>query len=123
MQTLILRISMRQGEIWLINLDPVVGAEINKTRPGIIVNDNSLGKLPLKVIIPVTDWKKRYEIAPWMVKIEPDQKNGLAKDSSADCFQVRSVSHNRFVKCIGIVSSVVMDEIRTGLSKVLSIEN
>ena len=33
---------MKQGEIWLINLDPAVGAEIKKTSPAIIVNDNSL---------------------------------------------------------------------------------
>ena len=46
---------MKQGEIWLINLDPTVGAEIKKTRLAIIVNDNALGKLPLKIIVPVTD--------------------------------------------------------------------
>lgn len=34
---------MKQGEIWLINLDPTVGAEINYTRPAIIVNNNALG--------------------------------------------------------------------------------
>ena len=111
---------MKQGEIWLINLDPTVGAEITKTRPAIIVSDNSLGKLPLKVIVPITDWKERYEIAPWMVKIEPDNVNGLTKVSSADCFQVRSVSEERFVRKIGIALDI-MDDIKIGLSKVLSI--
>lgn len=65
---------MKQGEIWLINLDPTVGAEIKKTRPAIIVNDDTLGKLPLKIIVPLTDWKDRYEIAPWMIRIYPDAK-------------------------------------------------
>ena len=46
---------MNQGDIWLINLDPTVGAEIKKTRPAIIVNDNTLGRLPLKIIVPLTD--------------------------------------------------------------------
>lgn len=55
---------MKQGEIWLISLDPTVGAEIKKTRPAIIVNDNTLGKLPLKIVVPLTDWKERYMIAP-----------------------------------------------------------
>jgi mRNA interferase MazF len=114
---------MKQGEIWLINLDPTVGAEIKKTRPAIIVSDDSLVKLPLKIIVPVTDWKDRYEIAPWMIKVEPNSKNGLNKDSSADCFQVRSVSQERFVKKIGNISVIIMDEIKVGLSKVLSIEN
>ena len=114
---------MKQGEIWLINLDPTVGAEIKKTRPAIIVSEDSLGKLPLKVIVPITDWKDRYEIAPWMIKIEPNSKNGLTKDSSADCFQVRSVSQERFVKKFGNISDKIKDEIKSGLSRVLSIEN
>jgi mRNA interferase MazF len=114
---------MKQGDIWLINLDPATGAEIKKTRPAIIVNDNSLGKLPLKIIVPLTDWKDKYKIAPWMVKIEPAKANGLIKNSSADCFQVRSVSENRFIKKLGTVSQSIMDEIKNGLSKVLSIES
>ncbi|MFO7923815.1 MAG: type II toxin-antitoxin system PemK/MazF family toxin [Bacteroidales bacterium] len=113
---------MKQGEIWLINLDPAIGAEIKKVRPAIIVNDNSLGKLPLKIIVPVTEWKEKYEIAQWMIKIEPDKENNLAKTSAADCFQVRSVSQERFVKQIGQVSEIFMDEIKIGLSKVLSID-
>ncbi len=114
---------MKQGEIWLLSLDPTVGAEIKKTRPAVIVNDDSLGRLPLKIIVPLTDWKDRYSIAPWMIKIEPDVENGLAKTSSADCFQVRSVSQERFVKKIGGLQVDIMNEIREGLSKVLSIEN
>jgi mRNA interferase MazF len=113
---------MKQGEVWLINLDPSVGAEIKKKRPAIIVSDDSLGKLPLKVIVPVTDWKDKYGIAPWMIKIEPDSGNGLLKESSADCFQVRSVSKDRFIKRLGNISVIIMDDIKIGLSKVLSIE-
>lgn len=58
---------MKQGEVYLINLDPTIGAEIKKTRPAIIVNDDALGKLPLRVIVPLTDWKDKYKVAPWMV--------------------------------------------------------
>jgi mRNA interferase MazF len=112
---------MKQGEIWLINLDPTVGAEIKKTRPAIIVNDDTLGKLPLKIIVPLTDWKDRYEIAPWMIRIYPDAINYLSKDSCADCFQVRSVSHERFSRKIGDLNETTKDEIKVGLSKVLSI--
>lgn len=114
---------MKQGDIWLINLDPTIGAEIKKTRPAIIVSDDSLGRLPLKVFVPVTDWKDRYEIAPWMVKIQADSKNGLKIDSTADCFQVRSFSQERFVKKLGVIPIFILDEIKSGLSKVLSIDN
>jgi mRNA interferase MazF len=108
---------MKQSEIWLINLDPTIGAEIKKTRPAIIVNDDALGKLPLKIIVPLTDWKDKYEIAPWMIKIEPNSKNGLTKNSSADCFQIRSISEQRFVKRLGKISSSDLEEIKIGLSK------
>src|SRR5436190_22699852 len=108
---------MKQGEIWLIDLDPTKGAEIQKKRPAIIVNDNNLGKLPLKIIVPITDWKDRYEIAPWMVKIEPDTSNGLSKTSSADCFQIRSLSEDRMIRKLGNIDSNTLDEIKEALSK------
>jgi len=114
---------MKQGEIWLIDLNPTIGAEIKKSRPAVIVNDNSLGKLPLKIIVPVTEWKNKYKVAPWMIKVEPDKKNGLNKNSSIDCFQVRSVSQARFIRKLGIVSDSILDEIKIALSKVLSINS
>lgn len=111
---------MKQGEIWLINLDPSIGAEIRKTRPAIIVNNNAVGRLPLKVIVPLTDWKDHYSIAPWMVRVPPDPGNQLQKESSADCFQVRSLSEKRFVKKIGSVKSKALEEIREALALVFS---
>jgi mRNA interferase MazF len=44
---------MFRGELWLINLDPTIGAEIKKIRPAVIVNDDSIGILPLVVSIEV----------------------------------------------------------------------
>ena len=113
---------MKQGEIWLVSLDPTIGSELKKTRPAIIVNDNTVGRLPLKIIVPLTDWKDRYEQAVWMVKVEPDRQNKLTKTSSADCFQVRSVSEERLIKKLGQVDIAIMDDIRTGLAAVLNIE-
>ena len=113
---------MKQGEIWLINLDPTIGAEIKKTRPAIIVNHNALGKLPLKIIVPVTDWKDRYYAAPWMVKIVPGKENGLSKTSSIDCFQIRSVAEDRFLKKIGTIDNTLLNEIKKALIKVLALE-
>lgn len=112
---------MNRGDLWIINLDPTLGAEIKKTRPAIIVNNNAIGILPLKVIVPITDWKDRYSVAPWMVKIEPNETNGLDKSSVADTFQVRSVSQERFVQKIGIVADETMEEIAKALAIVLKI--
>ncbi len=111
---------MKRGEVWLINLDPTVGAEIRKTRPAVIVNDDAVGILPLKVIVPITMWKERYAVAPWMVRLEPDAENGLDKSSAADAFQVRSLSHARFVRNIGYLSDANMDQIAKALALVLA---
>ncbi|MCK4543190.1 MAG: type II toxin-antitoxin system PemK/MazF family toxin, partial [Spirochaetales bacterium] len=73
---------MRQGEIWEINLSPTIGAEIKKKRPAVIINDDAIGILPLKVIVPVTEWKDRFQGAVWMVKIEPNSENNLKKPSA-----------------------------------------
>jgi mRNA interferase MazF len=112
---------MNQGEIWLVDLDPTVGAEMNKTRPALIINDNRVGKLPLKIVIPITGWKEHYSIAPWMIKIEPNEKNGLAKISSLDCFQIRSVSQERLKEKIGKITPDEVDKVQEGIIKVLGI--
>lgn len=95
---------MRQGEIWLVNLDPTIGAEIRKTRPCVILNDDAIGGLPLKVIAPLTDLKARYRDVPWMICVEPSSVNGLTKPSSLDLFQVRCLSQVRLVHRIGKIT-------------------
>ena len=112
-------ISMRKGEIWLINLDPVIGAEIRKTRPAVIVSEDAMGILPLRVIVPLTDWKDRYAVASWMISITPDAQNGLAKTSAADAFQIRSVSLERFVQCIGSLDNDKIGQILKAIQVVI----
>jgi len=112
---------MLRGEIWLVKLDPTIGTEISKTRPAIIVNDNAIGILPLKVIVPVTDWKEPFATRPWMVRIEPNDINGLSKLSGADTFQVRSVSETRLVKHFGQLDDTTMVAIAEALAIVLAI--
>lgn len=110
---------MQRGEIWLVNLDPTIGAEIKKTRPAVIVSDDTIGKLPLKIIAPITDWKERYAIAPWMIRVDPTAENGLQKPSAIDTFQLRSIAHERFAKKLGNVTSEEMSRIESGLILVL----
>ncbi|MBD2137616.1 type II toxin-antitoxin system PemK/MazF family toxin [Anabaena sp. FACHB-1237] len=112
---------MYRGEVWLVNLDPTVGTEISKKRPCVIVNDNAIGILPLKVIVPVTDWKERYSIRPWMVKLEPTTENSLAKVSGVDTFQIRSVSETRLMRKLGQLSESEMQMISEALAVVLSL--
>ena len=110
---------MVRGEVWQINLDPTIGAEIKKTRPAVIVSSDTIGILPLRVVIPLTDWKNHYQQAAWMVKISPNGVNGLVKDSAADTFQIRSVSTTRFIRKMGEISQEEMDEIVQAIGLVI----
>ena len=110
---------MQRGEIWLVNLDPTIGSEIKKTRPAVIVSSDLVGVLPLKIIVPITEWKERYSSAAWMVRIDPDVQNGLRKSSAADGLQVRSVSHQRLVKRVGILTPVKVAQIVQAILNVL----
>ena len=112
---------MRKGEIWLINLDPTMGAEIQKKRPAVIVNEDAIGILPLRVIVPLTDWKDRYAIAAWMVRFDPDSENGLNKPSAADAFQIRSVAQERFMRKIGRVSDPALWKILEAIQVVIGV--
>lgn len=110
---------MKRGEIWLVNLDPTIGSEIKKTRPAVIISSDLVGILPLKVVVPLTDWKDRYASAAWMVRLEPDEQNKLKKNSAADALQIRSVSEIRLVKKIGSLTSVQVAQIVQAVMNVL----
>ena len=111
---------MRRGEIWLINLDPAVGAEIQKQRPAVIISNDAVGKLPLKVIVPITAWNDNYVGVDWMVRIKADKINGLDKDSAADTFQIKSVSTTRFINRIGLLTNKIVDEIVGAINTVIT---
>ena len=90
----------RRGEIWLVDFQKSVGAEIQKLRPAVVMSLDTLGRLPLRVVVPVTDWKPLYVGYVWFVYIPASTTNGLNKDSGADAFQVKSVSEKRFAQSL-----------------------
>jgi len=112
---------MHRGEIWLINLDPTIGAEIMKLRPAVILNVDEIGVLPLRVIVPITTWKEHYSQAPWLVQIKPKKQNGLDTISAADAFQIRSLSTERFIRAIGKVDTDTISAILEGVKIVVGI--
>jgi mRNA interferase MazF len=112
-------VTPRRGEIWDINLDPTRGQEIQKTRPAVVISSDALGKLRLKIIVPVTEWQAAFAGNPWHVQIKPIASNGLTKDSAADALQVRSVAFERFIKKRGRVTQLEMEEIIQALGAVV----
>jgi len=105
-----------RGEIWIVRFDPTLGAEIKKDRPAVVVDVPEVGKLPLHIVVPVMQWNARYAALPWHTKLEPSSLNGLSKDSSADSFQVKSVSVIRFKSRVGEVSSEELENIIAGIA-------
>jgi len=112
--------SIDQGDIWLVKFYPKTGSEISKIRPAIVVSHNSIGKLPLKTVVPITEWKDSYKEYPWMIKVEKTNQNNLSKISAVDCFQIKSFSDERFEKKIGQVNENLLKEIHQTILKTLN---
>jgi mRNA interferase MazF len=113
------KLFMVRGQVWLINLESTLGAEIKKTRPAVIVNDDADGILPLKVIVPITKPENRRAGEP------ENRRNSYVTDSPIRPFsdsRIVNLSQARFVRQLGKLSEVVMQEITKALSVVLAIE-
>jgi mRNA interferase MazF len=106
----------KRGEIWLVDFDPATGAEITKVRPAVVISVDSVGRLPLRMVVPVTDWKPHYAAYPWFVELPMTAANGLVKDSGADAFQTKSVSLTRFSRRVGAITAAQIDEIAAAIA-------
>jgi mRNA interferase MazF len=106
----------RRGEIWLVDFDPAVGAEIQKVRPAVVISMDAIGRLPLRMVVPITDWKPQYLNYPWLVELPSTAANGLAKDSGADAFQTKSISESRFVRLLGRLTKAELDSIASAIA-------
>jgi len=107
---------MNRGEIWLVNFDPAIGNEIVKKRPAVIISHNSMGKLKLKIVVPITSWKEKYSKFPWLIPLHSNAYNNLKKDSAADAFQIKSLSEDRFIKKIGTISDEELENIVSAIN-------
>jgi len=111
---------MNTRDIYLVELDPTKGSEIKKTRPCVIISNDDIKVLPLKIIIPLIGYQERHNKV-WMVKVEPDDLNGLSKTSTIDPMHIRSVSHSRMKKQIGVLSQQDYKNLKEVLQIVLDI--
>jgi mRNA interferase MazF len=55
----------RRGEVWKIDFNPTRGAEIQKQRPAIVISSDAMGKLPLKIVAPITEWNWKKSSKRW----------------------------------------------------------
>lgn len=101
----------RRGEIWRVNFDPTIGTEIKKNRPAVVISSDAVGKLPIKLVAPITDWKGYFEDNLWHVRIEPNEQNGLSKISAIDALQLRGMDTRRFAEKLGEIDKDTLEEI------------
>lgn len=108
--------SPARGEVWWIAFNPSVGSELRKVRPAVVLNIAAVGKLPLRIVVPITEWDPKWTGVPWILPLRPSARNGLAKDSAADCFQVKSLSLERFQSKMGSLEPSEVEEIAAGVA-------
>ena len=109
----------KRGEVWLVNFDPTIGAEIKKKRPAVVLSSDAVGSLPIKLVAPVTDWKEYFASNIWHIRIDPDSNNGLSKISAVDVLQLRGMDRQRFIKKKGEVSATILEEIVLAVAAVV----
>jgi mRNA interferase MazF len=88
---------VRRGEIWLATLDPTIGAEIQKTRPCVIISPPELHDfLRIVTVAPMTTGSRA---APYRIPLRFRRKNGLILLD-----QLRTLDKRRLVHRLGVVS-------------------
>jgi mRNA interferase MazF len=96
-------------QVWLVQLDPTKGREINKTRPCVVVSPDELASLSTVLVAPMTTKGFDY---PFRIKCQFQKKQGkILLD------QIRSVDKARLVKKLGIISKSKQIEICTLLQE------
>jgi len=115
---------MRRGEIRVVNLEPVRGAEASKTRPAVIVSNDGANTTATRLgrgvvtVVPVTSNVDR--IYPFQVLLKAID-TGLKSDSKAQAEQVRSVAVERIETRVAVVPPSVMAQLDEALRLHLSL--
>lgn len=109
----------KRGEVWRLALDPTIGSEISKTRPVVVVSADVLGRLPVRVVIPLTSWQPRFGAHLNKVLVKATTQSGLSNDTAADVVQIRCVSVERFIDRLGRLDAAVVEDIAAGVAVVV----
>ncbi len=106
--------NIKRGEIYLVALDPVVGKEISKTRPVIIVSNDKNNKFSGTVTaLPLTS-KNLQKIYPFEVFLSKGTGN-LPKNSKGKADQIRTLDKSRILTLIGELGKGEMHQIEKAI--------
>lgn len=112
---------VRRGDIFLVDLNPVVGTEQAGIRPALVIQiDRANVSSPHTIIIPFTT-RIKETVLPSHVKI-PSEVGGLAEDLILLCEQIRVIDKKRLVRRIGNIGEENLGKVDTALKVVLGLE-
>jgi mRNA interferase MazF len=100
----------KRGDIYLVDFDPTVGAEIRKTRPALVIqNDIGNEYSPITIVAAITS---KFDEPPYPTEVvmEPEE-SGLPLRSAVVLNQIRSIDRRRLVKRLGRASAKTMDRV------------
>jgi mRNA interferase MazF len=96
-----------RGEVYLVNFDPTIGAEIQKTRPALIVqNDIANRHSPITIVAAITS-QFSEPLYPTEVLIQPPE-GGLTITSVVLLNQLRSIDKRRLIRRLGVLTPATM---------------
>ncbi len=100
--------SPQQGEVWWVALDPVVGSEIAKTRPALVVSVDEINRAQARlcIVTPITTTPRESA-----VRIELPREAGGTRVGYVEPYQIRTVSHDRLNARIGAASEAVRRDV------------
>ena len=100
----------RRADVYLVSFDPTLGAEIKKTRPSVILqNDISNRHSPITIVAAITS-QLRDPQRPTNVPVRAPE-GGLASDSMVLLNQIRSVDKRRLGRRLGFLKPVTMENV------------
>lgn len=111
-----------RGEVWWVDLDPTRGSETSKTRPAVVVSTDAVATLPVRLVVPLTEWKDKHAAVIWRLPVTPSPANGLTKKSAADALQVRCVSTDRFKHLLGKLEADILAELSAAIALLVEYE-
>jgi mRNA interferase MazF len=110
----------RRGEVYLVNFDPTIGAEIKKTRPALVIqNDIANRHSPITIVAAITS-RFDQDLYPTEVPVKAPE-GGLTVDSVVLLNQIRSIDRHRLVKRLGRLLPATMAAVDQGLEISLSL--
>ena len=107
-------IRLRRGDVYLVNFDPTVGAEIRKTRPALVIqNDVANRWSPVTIVAAITS-KFEEPLYPTEVLVTAPE-GGLETDSVILLNQIRSVDRARLARRLGALKAGTMKQVDRAL--------